>query len=75
MVSSKTIAQNILVCGIPGSGKTTYCRWLEKDNASSRSLLLISFQRKVKEKVVGFDISRPLAAKLRSKPRRGQQFR
>jgi tetratricopeptide (TPR) repeat protein len=29
-VTNKTIAQNILVCGIPGSGKTTYCAWLEQ---------------------------------------------
>jgi len=28
---NKTSAlQNILVAGIPGSGKTTYCQWLEQ---------------------------------------------
>lgn len=31
MVSNKTITQNILVCGIPGSGKTTYSQWLEQE--------------------------------------------
>jgi hypothetical protein len=31
MVSNKTIAHNILVCGIPGSAKTTYCAWLERE--------------------------------------------
>ncbi len=27
----KIARQNILIAGIPGSGKTTYCRWLERE--------------------------------------------
>jgi hypothetical protein len=30
-VNSKVGSRNILVAGIPGSGKTTYCQWLEQE--------------------------------------------
>src|ERR1700741_635012 len=32
-VNTKSGQQNILVAGIPGSGKTTYCEWLEQEKA------------------------------------------
>ena len=30
-MGEKTVPRNILVAGIPGSGKTTYCQWLERE--------------------------------------------
>ena len=30
-MSKKPVPRNILVAGIPGSGKTTYCQWLEQE--------------------------------------------
>jgi hypothetical protein len=30
-MTKEIVRQNILACGIPGSGKTTYCQWLEKE--------------------------------------------
>jgi predicted ABC-type ATPase len=30
-MNERIVAQNVLVAGIPGSGKTEYCRWLERE--------------------------------------------
>src|SRR6266481_3695643 len=30
-MKQKTASRNILVAGIPGSGKSTYCQWLEQE--------------------------------------------
>lgn len=30
-MTKKSVSRNILVAGIPGSGKTTFCQWLERE--------------------------------------------
>lgn len=58
-MSKGTVPQNILVAGIPGSGKTTYCQWLDEE----RGFLHLDFDELSKGN--GTDLKRALFGCLR----------